>query len=284
VADTYATSRNGTRLLILEPGRADRHFWRDLWEFRELFFILAWRTVTVRYKQTVIGIAWAGIRPFITVLILTIVFGRIARLPSEGDAPYAIMVLAGMLPWFLVSSILSDASNSLVQNANLVRRVYFPRVIVPASAVIVSLIDLMINFLILGMFMLWFDFWPGARIVWLPMFLAMAVLASLGPAFLIAALNVKYRDFRLITPFIIQFGLYVSPVGFSSSVIPPEYRFWYSLNPLVGVIDGFRWCLLGTESQLYLPGFFLSLCIVVFLLWVGVSYFRRAERTFADVI
>jgi homopolymeric O-antigen transport system permease protein len=271
-------------LLVLEPGRAERHYWRDIWAYRELFAILAWRDVAVRYKQTVIGVAWAVVRPFLTMVVFTVVFGRLAKFPSEGGAPYPVMVFAGMLPWFLFSMILSEASNSLVGNANLIGKVYFPRLIIPASSAVVALVDFAINFVILLGLMLWYGFLPGWRITLLPVFVALAMLASLGPAFLITALNVKYRDFRYIIPFIVQFGLYISPVGFSSVIVPDRWRFWYSLNPMVGVIDGFRWCVLGGQSVVYLPGFLLSLAVVVLFLWLGIGYFRRTERSFADLI
>jgi lipopolysaccharide transport system permease protein len=272
------------RVLILEPGRADRHYWRDLWTYRELFAILAWRDLAVRYKQTVIGIAWAIVRPFLTMVIFTVVFGRLAKLPSEGGAPYPVMVFAGMLPWFLFSSILSEASSSLVGNANLIGKVYFPRLIIPTSSAVVALVDVAINLVILLGLMVWYEFWPSWRFALLPVFVVLAMLASLGPAFFVTALNVKYRDFRYIIPFIVQFGLYVSPVGFSSAIVPEQWRFWYSLNPVVGVIDGFRWCILGGDSSLYLPGFLLSLGVVATFLWLGTTYFRRTERSFADLI
>ncbi len=279
-----SASRPDERLLILEAGRAERNYWSDLWHYRELFAILAWRDVAVRYKQTVIGIAWAVVRPLLTMVIFTVVFGKLAKLPTDGDVPYPVLVFAGMLPWFLFSSILGEASNSLVGNANLISKVYFPRLIVPASAGVVALVDFTINLLILFGLMVWYGFLPNWQIVFLPAFIVLAVLASLGPALYITALNVKYRDFRFIIPFVVQFGLYVSPVGFSSAVIPEQWRFWYSLNPVVGVIDGFRWCLLGGESQLYMPGFLASLAVVAFMLWYGVRYFRRTERTFADLV
>jgi lipopolysaccharide transport system permease protein len=272
------------RVLVLEAGRTERHYWRDLWAYRELFVILAWRDVAVRYKQTVIGVGWAVIRPFLTMVVFTVVFGRLANLPSEASAPYPIMVFAGMLPWFLFSTILSEASSSIIGNSNLVGKVYFPRIIIPTSSAVVALVDFGINLAMLFILMIWYGFAPSWRIVLLPGFVALAMLASLGPAFLITALNVKYRDFRYIIPFIVQFGLYVSPVGFSSAVVPAQWRFWYSLNPVVGVIDGFRWCLLGGESTLYAPGFLLSLGVVAFFLWFGIAYFRRTERSFADLI
>jgi lipopolysaccharide transport system permease protein len=278
------TNFSKSRVLVLEAGRAERHYWRDLWAYRELFAILAWRDVAVRYKQTVVGVAWALVRPLLTTAIFTVVFARLAKLPSEGDAPYPILVFLGMLPWFLFSAILSEASNSLVGNANLVGKVYFPRIIIPTSSAVVALVDFAINLMILLALMLWYGFPPSWRIVLLPAFVLLAVLASLGPAFLIAALNVKYRDFRYIVPFIVQFGVYVSPVGFSSAVVPDKWRFWYNLNPLVGVIDGFRWCVLGRDGEFYASGFLLSLVVVAIFLWIGVNYFRRTERSFADLI
>jgi len=272
------------RVLVIEPGRSERNYWSDLWAYRELFLILAWRDVAVRYKQTVIGIAWAIVRPFLTMVIFTILFSRVAHLPSGSAAPYPVMVFAGLLPWFLFSTILGEASNSLVGNAGLIGKVYFPRIVIPAASAVVALVDFTINLGVLAALMAWYAFVPSWHLVLLPAFVLLAILASLGPALLITALNVKYRDFRYIVPFIVQLGLYVSPVGFSSAVIPEHWRFWYSLNPVVGVIDGFRWCILGGQSQLYLPGFLLSLAIVALFLWIGLAYFRRTERAFADLL
>lgn len=272
------------RIVVLQAGQAERNYWLDLWRYRELFSMLARRDVVVRYKQTAIGVGWAVVRPFLTMIIFSILFSRIANLSSDGNVPYPVLVFAGMLPWFLFSSILSDASNSMVSNANLVGKVYFPRIVIPVATAVVALVDFGINLVLFFVLMVWFKFWPNWQIVFLPAFILLAVLASLGPALLITALNVRYRDFRYIIPFIIQFGLYVSPVGFSSAVVPDQWRLLYSLNPAVGVIDGFRWSLLGGESQLYVPGFLLSLCIVAFLLWLGVWHFRRTERTFADLL
>lgn len=271
-------------VLVLAAGRADRHYWRDLWTYRELFAILAWRDLAVRYKQTAIGVTWAVIRPTLTMLIFTVMFSRIAKLPSEGHAPYAVMVLAGMLSWFLFSTILSEASDSLVANSNLIGKVYFPRLIVPLATIAVALVDFAITFVLLLLMMVWYGFYPDWRIVLLPCFVLLAILASLGPALYITALNVKYRDFRYIIPFILQFGLYVSPVGFSSAVVPEKWRMIYSLNPVVGVIDGFRWCLLRGENKFYVPGFSLSLSVILVSLSLGTWYFRRTERTFADLL
>jgi lipopolysaccharide transport system permease protein len=270
--------------LILEAGRTERQYWRDLWRYRELFYFLAWRDLLVRYKQTVIGVAWAVIRPFLTMVIFTIVFGRIAKLPTEGAAPYPILVFVALLPWQFFASALSEASNSLIGNANLVSKVYFPRFIVPASSVITSFVDFLINCGLLGLLMAWYRFVPDARLATLPLFILIAFGAALGTGLWLAALNVEYRDFRYIVPFIVQFGLYISPVGFSSTIVPEHWRWLYSLNPLVGVIDGFRWAILGGSTALYGPGVLSSCLVVVLVGATGIWYFRRMERTFADVI
>jgi lipopolysaccharide transport system permease protein len=270
--------------LILEAGRADSQYWRDVWRYRELFYILAWRDISVRYKQTAIGVVWAVVRPFLTMVVFTLVFGKLAKLPSDGTAPYALMVFAGMLPWYLFSSVLSEASASIVANGNLIGKVYFPRVVVPLATMVVALVDFLVSFAILVLLMVWYGFAPAWQVLLLPLFVLFGLLASIGPALWIAALNVKYRDFRYVIPFLLQFGLYVSPVGFSSAVVPEEWRLLYSLNPVVGVIDGFRWCLLGGDSPLYLPGFLASLGGTAFFLWWGVRQFRRTERGFADLV
>ncbi|QDL09317.1 ABC transporter permease [Brasilonema octagenarum UFV-E1] len=277
-----------TKELTIEAGRAEKQYWKDLWTYRELFYFLAWRDILVRYKQTAIGLAWALIRPFLTMVVFTVVFGNIAKLPSEGDAPYPILVYSALLPWQFFSGALTECSNSLINNANLVSKVYFPRLIVPTSAVIVSFVDFLVSGMILLALMAWYNFVPDWRILTLPIFILIAFGASIGAGLWLAALNVKYRDFRFIVPFIVQFGLYVSPVGFSSKVIAQRFSeqllLLYSLNPMVGVIDGFRWAILGGESQIYLPGFALSVAFVVVLLWSGIWYFRKTERKFADVI
>ncbi|MDI1284443.1 MAG: ABC transporter permease [Reyranella sp.] len=272
------------RPLILEAGRADLQYWRDLWRYRELFLILAWRDVAVRYKQTVIGIAWAFVRPFMTMVVFTVVFGKIAKLPSDGAAPYAVMVFAGLLPWTLFASILSDASTSIVGNANLISKVYFPRLIVPLSTVLVALIDFLVSLVILAGLMIWYGVVPGWQILLLPIFVMLAVLCSIGPAMWAAAVLVKYRDFRFIVPFVTQIGLYISPVGFSGKIVPEQWSMLYSLNPMVGIIDGFRWCILGGNSPLDGQGFAVSIGMIALLLWWGARSFRRSERAFADVI
>jgi lipopolysaccharide transport system permease protein len=269
--------------LVIEAGRTEHQYWQDIWRYRELFYFLAWRDILVRYKQTAIGIVWALIRPLLTMIVFTVVFGNIAKLPSEG-APYPILVFAAMLPWQFFANALSECSNSLLSNSNLISKIYFPRLIVPASAVIVSFVDFLISGIILLALMAWYNFVPDWRIITLPLFIIIAFAAAIGGGLWFAALNVQYRDFRYIVPFIVQFGLYISPVGFSSTVVPEKWRFLYSLNPMVGVIDGFRWAILGGDTSLYWSGFLLSIAIVIFLVISGVWYFRKMERIFADVI
>lgn len=269
--------------LVIEAGQTERQYWQDIWRYRELFYFLAWRDILVRYKQTAIGLAWALIRPFLTMVVFTVVFGNLAKLPSEG-VPYPILVFAAMLPWQFFANALSESSNSLISNANLISKVYFPRLIVPTSTVIVSFVDFMVSGMIMLGLMAWYNFVPDWRILTLPFFILVAFAAAMGVGLWLAALNVEYRDFRYIVPFIVQFGLYISPVGFSSSIVPQKWRLLYSLNPMVSVIDGFRWAILGGESKLYLPGFSLSLGLVALLLVTGIWYFRKMERTFADVI
>ena len=271
-------------VIVIEPGRQELNYWHDLWRYRELFYVLAWRDVAVRYKQTIIGATWALIRPLLTIVVFTVIFGRIAKLPSEGDAPYPLMVFAGMLPWALFASGITDASNSLIANSNLISKVYFPRLIIPIASVVVAFVDFLISFAVLIVMMGWYRYMPDWRISLLPGFILLACVASIGPALWITALNVKYRDFRHVIPFIVQFGLYISPVGFSTQIIPEQWRLLYSFNPMVGVIDGFRWCLLGGQSEIYLPGLAASLAMAAFLLWLGIRRFRKTEKSFADLI
>ncbi|MUL37301.1 ABC transporter permease [Gloeocapsopsis dulcis] len=269
--------------LVIEAGKTESQYWKDLLRYKDLFYFLAWRDILVRYKQTFIGIAWALIRPFLTMVVFTAVFGQLAKLPSEG-VPYPILVFAAMLPWQFFANALSESSNSLITNANLISKVYFPRLIVPASAVIVSFVDFMVSGIILLALMAWYNFVPSWQILTLPLFIVIAFAAAIGAGLWLSALNVKYRDFRYIVPFIVQFGLYISPVGFSSNIVPDKWRLIYSLNPMVGVIDGFRWAILGGEIQIYWSGFMLSVGLVALLFISGIWYFRKMERSFADVI
>jgi lipopolysaccharide transport system permease protein len=269
--------------LVIEPRRTELRYWSDLWRYRELFYVLAWRDVSVRYKQTVIGIAWALLQPILTIAVFTVIFGKLAKMPSDG-VPYPLLVFGGMLPWQFFSNALTGSSQSLVNNANLVSKVYFPRLIIPASTVVTSLVDLFVAFLLMLVTMFFSHCLPSWRIIFLPVFALLAFATALGPGLLITAMNVKYRDFRHVLPFLVQLGVYVSPVGFSTAIVPQQWRLLYSLNPMVGLIDGFRWTLLGDHCPLYLPGFLVSLAVAATLLLLGVWYFRRTERTFADII
>ncbi|MGE5329732.1 MAG: ABC transporter permease [Deltaproteobacteria bacterium] len=267
----------------IEAGKSGKQYWRDLWQYRELLYFLAWRDILVRYKQTAIGIAWSVLRPLLTMVVFSIVFGKLAKLPS-GGIPYPILVFAAMLPWQFFANSISESSNSLIANANMLSKVYFPRIIIPVSTIIVTLVDLAISFIILAIMMALYGFVPIWRIFFLPLFVGLAMLAALGLGLWLAALNVKYRDFRYVVPFIVQIGLYISPVGFSSEIVPEQWRLLYSMNPMVGVIEGFRWAVLGKTIHLYWPGFWLSVSITTAIFLLGVWYFRKTERTFADMI
>ncbi len=274
---------NDTFDVIIDPDKKSSTYWKDLWQFRGLFYYLSWRDVLVRYKQTVIGIAWSLIRPLLTMIVFTVIFGKVAKMDSQG-IPYLLLVSAGMLPWQFFANAFTEASNSLIANSNMLSKVFFPRIIVPVSAIIVSLVDFFISLIILVGVMLWYNFVPGWQIVFLPLFILYAIVVIAGAGFLIAALNVRYRDFRYIVPFIVQFGLYISPVGFSSSVIPEKFRLLYSLNPMAGVIDGFRWSIFGGPSIIHNSGFLVSLLVSIILFGTGIFYFRRMEKDFADVV
>lgn len=269
--------------LIIEAGRTEREYWRDLWRYRELFYFLSWRDLLVRYKQTYAGVAWSLIRPLLTMLVLTVVFGKLGKMPS-GGVPYPLLVLCGTLPWQFFSTAMSESGNSLVGNANLISKVYFPRLVIIVSSVITSFVDFMVSAVFVVLLMAWYRYPPPAEVFLLPFFVLLAFGASLGVGLWISALTVKYRDFRFIVPFMVQFGLYVSPVGFQSSVVPAKFRLLYGLNPMVGVIDGFRWCLLGARGGVYWLGLVIAVIDVIVLIASGLWYFRRTEQTFADVI
>lgn len=268
---------------IIEPNRPSLHYWSDILRYRELFWFLVWRDILVRYKQTVIGVAWSIIRPFITMIVFTMVFGLLAKLPSEG-VPYPLLVFAAMLPWNFFANALSESSVSLIGNANMLTKIYFPRIIIPVSSIIVSLIDFVISLLIMAGIMFWYGYLPDWRVATLPIFLLLAFLPVAGAGLWFSSLNVKYRDFRYVVPFILQFGLYASPVGFASSIVPENWRFLYALNPMVGVIDGFRWALLRGTVELYWPGVVISAVLSLTLLISGLWFFRKTERILADVI
>jgi lipopolysaccharide transport system permease protein len=270
--------------LLIEAGRGEKDYWRDLWRYRELFYFLAWRDILVRYKQTAIGIAWALVRPFLTMLVFTFIFSKVAKLPAPGSVPYALLVFAAMLPWQFFSTALSEASNSLIGNSNLISKVYFPRMIVPASSVITSFVDFLITLGLMAGMMIWYGFLPDWRLLTLPLFMALAFGSAFGAGLWLCALNVRYRDFRYIVPFIVQFGLYLSPVGFSSNIVPEGLRLIYACNPMVGVIDGFRWALLRGQSPLAAYALIASILVTSVLCLPGIWYFRRTEKTFADII
>jgi lipopolysaccharide transport system permease protein len=271
------------KTLVIEAGSTEKHYWGDLWRYRELFYFLAWRDLLVRYKQTIFGFGWALLRPLITMIVFTFVFGGLAKLPANG-APYPILVFSALLPWLFFSSAISSAADSLIGNANIISKIYFPRLVMPASSVIVCFVDFAISFLILLCLMVWYQFIPTYKIFFLPVFIFLVLFLSMGFGILIAALNVKYRDFRYIIPFVVQLGLYISPVGFSSSIVPQNFRLLYSVNPMVGVIDGFRWAILDNSEQFYWQGFLLSLLMAILIFFVGLFYFRKTEKSFADLV
>ncbi len=271
--------------LIIEPGKTEKNYWRDLWRYRELFYILSWRDIKVRYKQTTLGVLWAIIRPLLTMLVFTFVFGKVAKMETHSVVPYAIIVFAGLLPWQFFSNALTESSNSLIGNERLITKVYFPRLIIPASSVITSFIDFLISFAILLVLFVVYQYTPPVEIFVMPLFWIMAFLASFGPGLWLTAMNVKYRDFRYIIPFIVQFGLFISPVGYSSTQIPEKWQWLYYMNPMVGVIDGFRWCIVkdAPNPLLHYP-FYISLGVTFFFVWLSIWQFRKMEKNFADLI
>jgi lipopolysaccharide transport system permease protein len=274
--------------VYIEPGRAERNYWKDLWRYRELFYILSWRDIKVRYKQTIIGVVWSVLRPFLTMLIFTFVFGEIAKFPAPDGIKYSLLVFAGLLPWQFFATGLSEASNSLIGNERLISKVYFPRMIIPASSVITSLVDFLISLALMFGLLIWYGVMPSGNLVFLPLFILMAFIASFGVGLWLTSLNVKYRDFKHVVPFLVQIGLYLSPVGFTSAkaaeIIPEKYRILYYLNPMSGVIDGFRWCFFGDKMPLNWNGMFLSMGVVLFFLFIGIRTFRKMEKSFADLI
>lgn len=269
--------------VYIEPGRTERNYWKDLWRYRELFYILSWRDLKVRYKQTIIGIMWSVLRPLLTMIIFTFVFSRIAR--QDSAIPYALIVFAGLLPWQFFATGLSDASNSLIGNEKLISKVYFPRMIIPAASIITSLVDFFIVLLLMAGLMIWYSTTPSWQVIFLPFFILFAFLTSIGAGLLLTALNVKYRDFKHVVPFIVQLGLYISPVGFTSDAfVPPKYQLLYHVNPMAGVIDGFRWCMFGDRVNIYWDGVLVSLAVTLFILFIGIRTFRKMEKSFADLI
>lgn len=274
--------------VFIEPGRAERNYWKDLWRYRELFYILSWRDLKVRYKQTVIGVVWSVLRPLLTMLIFTFIFGRVANFKAPPGVEYAILVFAGLLPWQFFSAGLTEASNSLIGNERLISKVYFPRMIIPAASVITSLVDFFISLILMFVLMIVYKTVPSVNLIFLPLFIIMAFFASFGVGLWLTALNVKYRDFKHVVPFLVQIGLYLSPVGFLSEkakeIIPDKFQLLYYLNPMAGVIDGFRWCFFGDRTPIYWPGMFISIGIITLFLLIGIHTFRKMEKSFADLI
>ncbi|MDR3458986.1 MAG: ABC transporter permease [Verrucomicrobiae bacterium] len=268
--------------LIIEAGRTDRQYWRDLWRYRELFLFLAWRDLLIRYKQTAVGVTWSIIRPLLTMLALVLAM-KVGKLHS-GGVPAPLFVFCAMLPWQFFSTALSESGNSLVNNPHLISKVYCPRLVIPASSVITCFVDFLISFGFMALMLAWYHLMPPVNIFFLPFFMLLMFGASFGTGVWLSALMVKYRDFRFIVPFVVQFGLYVVPVIIMTGDVEEKWRLLYSLNPIVGIIDGFRWCLLGGEHRIFVPGLIASVVGVLLLVWSGLWYFRRTERTFADMI
>lgn len=273
---------NNELLTIITANQKSKDYWKELWRFKDLFLLLAWRDILVRYKQTLLGVAWAILRPLITVIVFTFVFGKLAKLPS-GEIPYVIFVFAGMLPWLLFATAITEAGNSLVSNANIITKIYFPRLLVPLSSIAVCFIDTFIAGVIFLILMWWYGVTPNWHIVLTPIFMVWLLVLILGVSLWITTLNVTYRDFRYLIPFIVQLGMYISPVGFSSEIVPEKWLWLFYLNPMVGIIDGFRWCFLGGSNF----NFLLAIPSVIFTILIcitGVIFFRKKEDSFADGI
>ena len=268
--------------IVIEAGKTESQYWKDIFRFREVAYFMSWRDILVRYEQTVVGIAWALIRPFLTMLIFTVIFGRLAHLPS-GNVPYPILVFAGMLPWQFFANAISECSTSLISNSNLLTKIYFPRLIIPLSTIGVNLIDFLISFAILAGLMVWYQFIPPWSALCIPLLILLTLTCAMSFGLWLGALTVKYRDFRYIVPFVVQLGMYISPVGFSSAIVPSRWFYLYALNPMVGIIDAYRWSLLG-NVEFPLVSLSLSTTIVIITLVTGIRYFRRTERGFADII
>jgi lipopolysaccharide transport system permease protein len=282
------TNQSPKYSLLIENGRAEKNYWGDLFRFKDLFYILTWRDLKVRYKQTVLGVAWSVIRPLLTMIVFTVVFEKAAGLKADDPSvPYGLFVLAGILPWQFFANALGESSNSLLGNANLISKVYFPRLIIPASAVITSMVDFFITFIMLLLMFIFYNYTPSLRILFVPFFIILTFFCAFGIGLYITALNVKYRDFRYIIPFVIQFGLYITPVGFSTNVLltklPPFFQTVYMLNPMVGIIDGFRWCFFP-NSPLSITTLFYSIGMTILFMYIGIRTFRKMERHFADLI
>ena len=268
--------------LIIEAGRADAHYWHDLWRYRELLGFLAWRDIKVRYQQTLLGAAWALIQPLATIAIFTFVFGRLAKMPS-GGVPYILVVMSGQLGWQLFANAIGGASGSLVGSAHLISKIYFPRLVMPLSTLAVALVDFFIVLALFAGMSAWFGARPTWHVFLLPAFVILALLLALGAGLWLAALTVRFRDFRIVVPFVLQIGVFVTPVGYRTDYLP-NWRELLALNPMTGVVEGFRWCLLAGDQAFYWPALAASLSWATVLGLTGVWYFRHMERSFADVI
>lgn len=267
---------------VIEPG-SFQGYWKNIWHFHEVLWILMHRDVLVRYKQTILGVVWTFFKPVLAMVAFTIVFSKIANLPSSG-MPYPVLVLSGLLPWYFFSNTVNEMSNSIVNNSAMVSKIYFPRLLLPASTIGVGLIDILVSLVLLAALMLYYGMGLSITYLALPFFIGFAILACFGCGLLFAGLNVMYRDVRIVIPFLLQFGMYISPVGFSSGLIPDKWRMLYSLNPMVGVIDGFRWSISGGATPIFWPGFWISMAVTACLALLGLWHFRKVEKTFADVI
>jgi lipopolysaccharide transport system permease protein len=269
--------------IIITPNSHSQHYWLDVWRHRELVAFLAWRDLLVRYKQTVVGVAWTVLRPLATILVYTFVFGQIAQLPSNG-VPYVLIVLTGLLPWQLFSVVFTVTSESLIANGHLVAKVYFPRIIIPLSSIWVCIVDHLVSFVLVGVMLAWYSVIPGWQILLLPLVTVLAAVTALGVGLIAAALNTHFRDFRQLIPLMLQLGVFVSPVGYATGILTPKWQLLYALNPVVGIIDAFRWCILDKPELIYPPSILITIVFAAVTLYYGLRIFRRYEDTFADVM
>jgi len=268
---------------IIEAGAINKEYWANLWQRRQLLYYLTRRDLIVRYKQTIVGVAWVVIRPFLTMVVLTVIFGSIANLDSSG-LPYGFVVFAGVLPWFLFANMLADTSNCLLANTGMLTKVYFPRLIFPASIFIVTLIDFFVSFILLIIMMFWYKITPGWQLIFFPAFIFMSATLGVGLGLIFATLNAKYRDFQQLIPFLLQLGIYLSPVGYLNSLVPGKWEIIYSANPMAGIINGFRWTLSPYSIKLNWGASLYSLVFTMVVFWIGIKLFRKAENSFADTI
>ena len=268
---------------IIEAGALNQHYWKSLWAKRSLLYYLSRKDLTVRYKQTFVGIAWVMIRPFLTMVVFTMIFGSIAKLDSNG-LPYGFVVFAGVLPWYLFASLFAETSGSLIANGALLRKVHCPRLIFPAANLLVALVDFAVSFCLLVMMMIWYQIMPSWQILFFPFFILLSATTAIGLGLIAATFNAKFRDFQQLIPFLLQMGMYISPVGYLNQIVPKKWELIYSLNPLAGIINGFRWTLIPQSIPVYLPGLIYSIAFSIMVLIIGVKVFRNAEANFADTI